>query len=263
MSAVVNLQSPPEDAEPDSKEMNDLILRAMRGVNGQAFRLFGNRVLTGLFAGMIIPERNPFWDDGNGSTKLLGCYEHELHAAFEHAIWRRPRTIINVGCAEGFYAIGLARLIKDVPVLALDIMPTALDLCAEYAERNGVRDRIALIQGCRQPEELSFDREGLRLYVIDCEGAELDLIDPQRCPDLTMSDLIIECHDFMRAETSADIADRLNPTHRVDRIQAKLPDLDQFQFMRSCPTIMSALMAVEKRPMPTCWLACWAIAKGT
>jgi predicted O-methyltransferase YrrM len=193
---------------------------------------------------------------------LLGCYEFEVHPAIETATWRRPQIIINVGCAEGFYAIGLARLMREARVIAIDILPSALALCEEYARRNEVRDRIELVHGAEKPESLCFACAGHRLYVIDCEGAEFELVDPVRCPDLINSDLIIECHDFLRPGVSAQLAERLAATHRVDRIVPRLPDLDQFQFMRQFPTIMAVMMAVEKRPMPCCWLACWANTKG-
>jgi hypothetical protein len=253
----------PLDDEPGPQEMNELLLRVMRGVNGQAFRLFGNRVHVGPFAGMIIPERNSAWDDGNGGAKLLGTYEHELHAAIEHAAWRAPKTVINVGCAEGYYAIGFARLLPHAVVRAFDIREPVRQLCEEYAGKNGVADRLAIAEGCRSPHELRLaTADWPRLYIVDCEGDELELLDLDRCPPLVHSDIIVECHDFMfpgrSSAVSLTLADRLGATHRVELIRPRLPDLDQFLFMRKFPSIMSVLMAMEKRPMPCCWLACWA-----
>jgi SAM-dependent methyltransferase len=250
------------DTEPDVDEMLHLLLRVMRGVNGQAFRLFGDKVMSGPFVGMTIPERTPHWDDGNSGVKLAGTYEHELHEAIEHAIWRRPRVIINVGCAEGYYTIGLARLMQNAQIIAFDTSPASLDLCREYATRNKVADRISVSEGCHEPSELRLDVAGHRLYVVDCEGAERELIDPERCPELANSDLIVECHDFMWERLSSKIADRLSATHRVELILPRLPDLSQFRFLRWYPTVMSLLMVTEKRPMPSCWLVCWANRRG-
>jgi hypothetical protein len=255
---------PLDDGEPDPLEMSNLLLRVMRGVNGQAFRLFGNRVHVGPFAGMLIPERNAAWDDGNSGAKLLGTYEHELHGAIEHAAWRQPRTVINVGCAEGYYAVGFARLLPHAVVRAFDISEPVRRLCSEYADKNSVADRITIADGCRSPHELRLPTaDWPRLYVVDCEGDEVTLLDLDRCPGLAESDIIVECHDFMLKNGSAStisltLAERFSATHRVELIRPQLPDLDQFQFMRKCPSIMSVLMAMEKRPVPCVWLACWA-----
>ena len=244
--------------EPDAQEMTELLLRVMDGVNAQAFRRYGNRVLTGPFTGMIIPERTP-WADGNASTKLIGTYEHELHDVVETALWRRPEVVINVGCAEGYYAIGFAR--RGLEVQALDISEDSLRVLEEFGELNGVRDKITVYNGAHNPEELLFSEYDFttRLYVIDCEGEELTLIDLDRCPSLLGADIIVECHDFLRPGVSSALADRLWKTHRVEIIRPRLPDL---RLLEKLPTAINMLAVVEKRPMPCCWLACWANKRG-
>ena len=249
----------PADDEPDSKEMNEILLRLMRGVNGQAFRLFGNKVMGGPFTGMAIPAQAP-WADGNSGVKLMGVYEHELHEAIAYAVWRDPRLVVNVGCAEGYYAIGFA---KGAKTFALDIDADARFMCEDYAERNHVQSNLSIFDGAHEPEKLRFDGvPGHRLYFLDCEGAENELIDLERCPELRSADIIVECHDFMRPGTSRILADRLAATHRVELVRPRLPDFGQFQFMRYFPTAMSVLMVVEKRPMPCYWLTCWANSRG-
>lgn len=248
------------DARVDDSDpvvMNDLLLRLMRGVNGQAFSLLGDEVLTGPFKGMVVAERTPYWDDGNSGTKLLGCYEHELHGSVEHAISRRPRTIINVGCGEGYYAIGMARRCLEAEVIALDTEAEARSMCDDYARRNDVH--VNLIDGARRPEELRFvGAPEPRLYIVDCEGHELELIDPRRCPELRSADIIVECHDFLWKDLSLVLAGRLVGTHAVIRISPRLPDFSQFPFLQNSPTAISVLVVVEKRPMPCYWLTCWA-----
>ena len=41
-------------------------------------------------------------------AKLIGCYEQELHPGIERLLGSSPSTIVNVGAAEGYYAVGLA-----------------------------------------------------------------------------------------------------------------------------------------------------------
>lgn len=239
---------------PNSEEMNEIVLRLMEGVNANAFALFGDRVLTGPFTGMRVPLHSP-WRDGNESTKLLGVYEHELHSVIDHAIWRRPESIVVVGCAEGYYAVGMARLCKESTVLAYDINDECLEACKEASNINGAW--IECLKGINEPQMLPSGPERT-LYIFDCEGTEEKLINLELCYNLRFSDMIIECHDFMKPGISLVIADRLSATHRVELIRPRLPDFSQFAFVKQCPSIMAVLMVVEKRPMPTYWLACWA-----
>src|SRR5262245_30471234 len=116
---------------PSPDEMGNLMLRLMRGINNHVFTAYGDRVLSGPFAGMMIPSVVGHWDDGNSGCKLIGSYEYELHDAIRYVQWRKPEVVINIGCAEGYYAIGFARLL-GVPVYAFDSNKAALALCDEY-----------------------------------------------------------------------------------------------------------------------------------
>src|ERR1700722_2566319 len=63
------------------------------------------RVRTGPFAGMR------YGSVSVGSAyipKLLGIYERELSSFIEAACLKRPDLIVDVGAAEGYYAVGLA-----------------------------------------------------------------------------------------------------------------------------------------------------------
>src|SRR4051812_19305855 len=66
---------------------------------------YGARVLQGPFAGM------QYVTESYGSQlvpKLLGSYENELHDLVEQIVAQRPKIVIDIGAAEGYYAVGLA-----------------------------------------------------------------------------------------------------------------------------------------------------------
>ena len=80
------------------------------------------RVLRGPFAGMVYAV------DAFASAyfpKLIGCYEREIHEILESVIRRGYRRIIDIGCAEGYYAVGLALRCPESSVLAIDIEASA------------------------------------------------------------------------------------------------------------------------------------------
>jgi len=71
----------------------------------------------------------------------LGCYEHELHPHVERLIGRTFDALLNIGCADGYYAVGLARRMPGAPVFAHDLNPKAQTGCREVAALNGVAER--------------------------------------------------------------------------------------------------------------------------
>src|SRR5229473_2239235 len=73
-------------------------------------RTEGQKVLNGPFQGMMLASGSA---EGCYVPKLLGCYEAELHPYVAEAAQRGYEAIINVGTAEGYYAIGMARLLPS------------------------------------------------------------------------------------------------------------------------------------------------------
>ena len=98
----------------------------------------GRRVLSGPFVGMDYVQQ------ATGSAlmpKLLGSYEAELHETLEKIAATEYAAIIDIGCAEGYYAIGLAMRLPNAQVYAFDIDPEARELCTAMARLNGVEER--------------------------------------------------------------------------------------------------------------------------
>src|SRR5436190_882004 len=66
------------------------------------------KVLGGIFKGLQYPR---FESSGSGLvTKLLGSYENELHPFIQQLGANKYTEIIDIGCAEGYYAVGLAQM---------------------------------------------------------------------------------------------------------------------------------------------------------
>ena len=114
-------------------------------------------------------------------------------------------AVLDIGCAEGYYAAGCARLWPVSEVYAYDIDPTALRLCAALADANGVAKRVHVRGACTPETLISFDfPQGRSLIISDCEGYEAALFTPSTLPYLAGCDLLIEVHlqaglDFYRA----------------------------------------------------------------
>jgi tRNA G46 methylase TrmB len=134
--------------------------------------------------------------EGCHIAKLLGCYEQPLQPFIEQAIQANYPTILNIGCAEGYYAVGMARRMPNTQVRAFDLNPKAQETCQALAEKNGVADRIQ-IGALFKPEDFATYAGQKVLVLCDIEGAEKDLLDPAKAPALTGMDLIVESHECL------------------------------------------------------------------
>jgi hypothetical protein len=176
-------------------------------------RATGGAVAAGPFTGMKLDyDRLPV----HTSPKFLGTYEQELHSAIERVIQLAPSYILNVGCAEGFYAVGLAIRLNHADVYAADADPKALSATIGNAELNGVSARVHPIGIVKSGEFDKYLKADASLLVMDCEGAEFSLLDPRNDPILLRTNILVEIHPEFGDER--EIIRRFEQTHDVAEI---------------------------------------------
>lgn len=210
----------------------------------------GTTVASGPFVGMTYSDSAT---EGALIARLLGVYESELHAHFEAFIAEGLDCVIDVGCAEGYYAVGLARRMPDATVYAFDILDAARTACARMAVENGVRDRV-LIGGEFQPEDFQRFAGRRALVLVDAEGAEVDILDPARGPALAGMNIIVETHDLYRPGALATLMDRFLPTHHIQRVDQDFKAYDQPDWVKTLNHLDQLLTVWEWRQRPTPWL---------
>lgn len=182
------------------------------------------KVLYGPFKGLQYPSYNSI-----GSAlypKLLGSYERELHEIFEELNRHEFSEILNVGCGEGYYAIGLARKFPNAKVFAYDIDPHALLLCQQMARLNNVTDRMLFAPHLTASHLKKFKFSGPGLILCDCEGFELNLFDSSNLENLAQCHLLIEIHDFIDINISTTLSILFSRTHTRTVIKS-LDDIEK------------------------------------
>src|SRR3954454_22153756 len=107
--------------------------RRLAAVTRRFVAWHGLTVSGGPFARLVYPDRAPI----SLVPKLLGIYERELHGAIEAAIRAQPDVIVNVGAADGYYAVGLARRLPAATVIAYEADAGQRELCRRVAAANG------------------------------------------------------------------------------------------------------------------------------
>jgi hypothetical protein len=179
------------------------------------------RVISGPFAGMRYLSKST---SGSWLAKLLGTYEMELHAVVESICQRDYALVLNVGAAEGYYTVGMARRLKTARFVAFETEEEARGLIAQLAKLNSVEKRIE-IQGCCDPLTLSDVLLNARsekiLIIMDVEGAELFLLQPELVGALVYCDILVELHEFVTSGVSTKIKSRFEKTHMIEQVWAR------------------------------------------
>jgi SAM-dependent methyltransferase len=224
--------------------------------------LFQNlEVQDGPFKGMKYPQF-----DSVCSTvypKLLGTYEKELWDTLDRLNEAEYTEILDIGCAEGYYAIGLGIIHPKSKIYAYDTSDKARKLCKEMAALNNIPDRVIIKAECTADELKTFPFTGKGLIISDCEGFEKELFNENNISNLATCDLIIETHDFIDISISTYLKQLLDKSHNIysikstDDIQKALTynvkGLEEFTFSDK-----KHLLA-ERRPAIMEWIICRSI----
>jgi hypothetical protein len=185
--------------------------------------------------------------------RLIGSYECELHPHLMALIDEGVDTVIDVGCAEGYYAVGLARLMQGATVHAYDTDPAARAACAALAALNGVAERVRIGETFRGEDFAGF-APGKTLVFMDIEGGEHALLDPEAYPALKGLHVVVETHPSPRLDLTAIVRERFAATHDIVREDIGPKTTPLPEWMRSLSHIDQLIGAWEWRMLPTPWL---------
>lgn len=202
------------------------------------------KVATGPFAGMIFPNSK---DRGGGwLPRVLGTYESELASVFETIIADQPAQVIDIGCAEGYYAVGLAIRLPESQITAFDIADEDRAICRRMADANAVSGRVAIASACTEETLLSMNPGVRSLVICDCEGCEQHLITREVARHLHRSWFMVECHDFVVPNITQHLRALLSETHDV-RLIASIADSVKAETFRASPIADSEPQVIRVR----------------
>jgi hypothetical protein len=240
---------------PDQYALNELLRllgrwRSQMVANTYIAKEGGARIWGGPFAGMAYVKQAT---EGALVPRLLGTYESELHPHLAAFAAEGLDCVIDVGCAEGYYAVGLARMMPDVTVHAYDIDPNARAACAALAALNEVADRVVIGNEFRADGFEDFAGQRV-LVMIDTEGAEVNILRPDLSPSLAGMSLIVETHDGIRPGALATVRERFEPTHDIIVVKTGPKVLTGPPWLLDFPHLDQLMAVWEWRRQPTPWL---------
>ncbi len=240
---------------------NYQLLDPASGVEKKVHLFFKDLIIKGgLFAGMKYPSFKAICSAL--IPKLSGTYENELNVIFQKLRVNKYDIIVDIGCAEGYYAVGLAMLFPNTPIYAFDTDIEARELCYDMALLNQVQDQV-IINGECTIENLSILINGKRCLIIsDCEGYEEELFTADSKHIFINCDLIIELHPFKNKNIKEDVSRGFSSDHIIQFISShdtgrkvsELP-LEYLHFT----TQEKSWIVDEARPYTMDWLIAYSL----
>lgn len=211
-------------------------------------------ILAGPFVGLR------YYPNSHGSMllpKFLGTYEKELSAVLCDMTRDRPDVVVDIGSAEGYYAVGLAKLLPEARIITFDVNSRANAKLLKNAQLNRVANRIDIRQACTFDNLKSVLENALRpLIISDCEGYEFELLNPAKVEGLKNADMIVEIHPDQDNNTVSHFAERFSATHEIDVITSEKRTINDWpsRIASNKMTDVEKLQALNERPSSQQWV---------
>ncbi|MBY0429644.1 MAG: hypothetical protein K2Q10_00480 [Rhodospirillales bacterium] len=217
---------------------------------GQALaQAFQSRVQDGPFAGLnmapVVPPEAP---------QLLGCYEEELFPWIERMIAQAPTLVVNVGARQGYYAAGMGMRLPQARIIAYEADPVPWHgILAAMADCNDLSERFT-IGGTCTPDILAATLTKPAHIIMDCEGEEIILLDPEHIPMLRHCTILVELHDIWRPGCTEAVTRRFAESHRIERSVSQGRNIARLPALQDLGSLLQLAAVCEFRPCPMDWL---------
>jgi hypothetical protein len=195
--------------------------------------VYGDVVQKGPFKGFKYPSEGYI---SCRFQKVIGTYEHELHSLVSYlAANRRYTHIINVGAADGYYAVGLALAFPESKTVAFEMHDPSRATLTKVAKLNGVENRFDIRGACDPQALIALESEinpETTLVVCDVDGYEIELLVKGGVSWLNKADILIELHDCLRSGVTDQVQRFFAPTHHLTKITNAGVDYKQYPILR-------------------------------
>jgi precorrin-6B methylase 2 len=174
---------------------------------------FDDVVFGGPFKGLRLPPKSfcsPRF------SKQAGTYEKEIRPWIYELLEKPPKTVLDIGAAEGYYAVGFAKWMPDSTIIAFEREPEAMELFSECIRLNGPFSNLVVKDVCTPTVlEETLKQSADPLVFMDIDGGEKDLLDPLLVPSLQKAAIIVETHDYAVPEINQILEGRFSKTHDI------------------------------------------------
>jgi hypothetical protein len=173
----------------------------------------GNKIYFGPFSSMKIPEKV---FEKITTSEILGLYESCLHSNIENLLNKNIENILLIGGNNGYYASGLTYLLQPKNIYIYETFANFHEIISSWFELNNLKNFYIL--GEATIEEFKHKISNIDFVFMDCEGYEVELLNPKLFLWQVNANFLIELHPFYVPNLIATLSDRFKETHEINLI---------------------------------------------
>lgn len=170
----------------------------------------GKQIYTGPFAGLKIPD---LVSGKLNLYKILGVYESAIRPFITDLINQSPKNIMIIGGNRGYYAAGFSYLFQPDNLYVYEMDEKFHPAIESWIAPNNLKD-FQIYLKADEDSMKNWDKP-LDLVLVDCEGAEYDLLDPGKYTWQKDVHLIVEIHYFYNSKITGALIERFQKTHHI------------------------------------------------
>lgn len=222
------------------------------------YKRFDSTIQYGLFKGLKLGTEPTWGGFSDKSAQLFGIYEQEV-LDFISNLDELTNVFINLGAADGYYAIGMLASKKAVKSYAYETDEKSREIMKENALINQVQERLEVRGEAVQDFYKDFTAEELNrsLILSDIEGAEFKVFNRDTFSNLSKSNIIIELHDWIFPVSESllnELIANSSATHYASIVQTSARDLAKFKELQDLCDNDRWIICSEGRPKLMSWL---------
>ena len=173
----------------------------------------GKQIYTGPFAGLNIPE---ILIPKMKLAEILGLYEYCLHPIFSDLANRKIENIMIIGGHKGYYPAGLSNFLRPKKMYVYEMDDAYFPLIETWVEINNLSPFIMGKEATTEILENFNDK--IDFLLIDSEGAEMFLLEPEAYKWQKNAYILVEIHHFYNNKIMGTMIERFRDTHEISVI---------------------------------------------
>ena len=221
------------------------------------FEKHKNIIAYGPFKGMKL-NKNIWWSKNDRITQTLGIYEEHILDKLIEFQGEGAARLIDVGAADGYFAVGMAYAGIYKEVFAFEIEKKGQERIIENAAENHCQSKIK-VQGEANHSSIqdALDNEKISTVLIDIEGAEYRFLDDEMLKLLSGNFVICELHPWASMngnEFQNDLLSRSSKYFNLSIIKREYYNPNHFQEFEDFSDDERLIAVSEGRRMNTSWM---------
>lgn len=173
----------------------------------------GDQIYYGPFSGLKIPE---ILFDQLTVSEVLGLYESCLFETWEKIARKEMNNVMIIGGHTGYYSASMSYLLQPKNNYTFETNLSLHHFISSWFSANGL-DSPKLYG---EATEVIFEKwkDRIDLIICDCEGEEINLLNPKQFQWQKESDIVVEIHPFYKEKSIGELISRFKKTHEINLI---------------------------------------------